>query len=88
MKEKILEILENSDKALSFVELDSLLGLDTVEQTEEFSNTLRSLTENYEIYCSNKGKYMLLKNSNLRKGILRMNKKGFGVSYDGEIIEF
>ena len=78
MKEKILEVLENSDKALSISELDDLLNLNTIEETKEFSDALRALEESYEIYCSNKGRYMLLINSNLRKGILRMNKKGFG----------
>ena len=34
---------------------------------------------NYEeIYFSNKNKYMLFSDSNLRKGTLRVNKKGFG----------
>ncbi|MGN1000816.1 MAG: ribonuclease R [Bacilli bacterium] len=78
MEEKILEILKKSDKALSIEELDSSLGLNTVEQTKEFSDALRKLEEKYEVYHSNKNRYMLLGDSNLRKGILRMNKKGYG----------
>ena len=78
MKEKILSILEESDKALSIDELDSALNLNTIEETKEFSDALRELEDSYEIYRSNKNRYMLLENSNLRKGILRMNKKGFG----------
>lgn len=85
MKEKILSILEESDKALSIDELDSALNLNTIEETKEFSDALRELEDSYEIYRSNKNRYMLLKNSNLRKGILRMNKKGFGfVEVSGE----
>lgn len=85
MKEKILSILEESDKALSIDELDSALNLNTIEETKEFSNALRELEDSYEIYRSNKNRYMLLENSNLRKGILRMNKKGFGfVEVSGE----
>ena len=53
MKEKILEVLENSDKALSISELDDLLNLNTIEETKEFSDALRALEESYEIYCSN-----------------------------------
>ena len=85
MKNKILEILEKSDKALSIEELDSLLGLTTIEETKEFSDCLRELEDEFVIYHSNKDRYMLLENSNLRKGILRMNKKGFGfVDVDNE----
>lgn len=85
MKEKILSILEESDKALSIDELDSALNLNTIEETKEFSDALRELEDSYEIYRSNKNRYMLLENSNLRKGVLRMNKKGFGfVEVSGE----
>ena len=85
MKEKILSILEESDKALSIDELDSALNLNTIEETKAFSDALRELEDSYEIYRSNKNRYMLLGNSNLRKGILRMNKKGFGfVEVSGE----
>lgn len=85
MKEKILEILTESNKALSFEELDNELNLNSIEETKDFSDALRELEEEYEIYCSNKGRYMLLSNSTLRKGILRMNKKGFGfVDVTGE----
>ena len=85
MKEKILSILKESDKALSIEELDSALNLNTIEETKEFSDALRELEDSYEIYRSNKNRYMLLENSNLRKGILRMNKKGFGfVEVSGE----
>lgn len=85
MKEKILSILKESDKALSIDELDSALNLNTIEETKAFSDALRELEDSYEIYRSNKNRYMLLENSNLRKGILRMNKKGFGfVEVSGE----
>ena len=85
MKERILSILKESDKALSTEELDTALNLNTIEETKEFSDALRELEDSYEIYRSNKNRYMLLENSNLRKGILRMNKKGFGfVEVSGE----
>ena len=85
MREKILNILEKSDKALSLEELDRELNITTILETKELSDSLRNLESEYEIYCSNKGRYMLLKNSNLRKGILRMNKKGYGfVDIDNE----
>lgn len=78
MEEKILEILRKSGKALSIEELDSCLELNTIEETREFSDALRKLEVEYKVYHSNKDRYMLLEDSNLRKGRLRVNKKGFG----------
>ena len=78
MKEKILDILKSYGRALSFEEIDSSLNIKTVEETEELISALRELEESVEIYHSNKDKYMIFENSNLRKGIMRTNKKGFG----------
>ena len=85
MKNDVLNILSNTTKALSIEEIDSLLNINTVEETKELMDVLNELQENYEIYCSNKNKYMLFSKSNLRIGTLRINKKGFGfVDVDGE----
>jgi len=78
MRDKVLEILKNYDRALSFEEIDSALNIKTVEETEELISTLNELEESVEIYHSNKDKYMIFENSNLRKGTMRTNKKGFG----------
>ncbi|MBQ7136460.1 MAG: ribonuclease R [Bacilli bacterium] len=78
MKDRVLDILKNYDRALSFEEIDSALNIKTVEETEELIGALKDLEESVEIYHSNKDKYMLFENSNLRKGIMRTNKKGFG----------
>jgi len=78
MKDRALEILKSYDRALSFEEIDSALNIKTVEETEELIGALKELEETVEIYHSNKDKYMLFENSNLRKGIMRTNKKGFG----------
>ena len=78
MRDKILEILKSYNRALSFEEIDSALNIKTVEETEELISALRELEESVEIYHSNKDKYMIFENSNLRKGIMRTNKKGFG----------
>ena len=78
MKDKILEVLRSYNRALSFEEIDSALNIKTVEETEELISALRELEESVEIYHSNKDKYMIFENSNLRKGIMRTNKKGFG----------
>ena len=78
MRDNILNIMKNSDKALDIYEIQNLLGVDSVEEIKELSDELRSLEEETIIYHSNKDKYMLLEKSHLRKGVMRANKKGFG----------
>ena len=78
MRDNILNIMKNSDKALDIYEIQNLLGIDSVEEIKELSDELRSLEDETIIYHSNKDKYMLLENSHLRKGVMRANKKGFG----------
>ena len=78
MKERILDVLKSVHRALNYEEIDSLLNLKTIEETKEMNEALEYLENKGEIYRSNKNKYMLFSDSNLRKGILRVNKKGFG----------
>lgn len=54
------------------------LDLHDVDEVKKLSDELRVLEEEVVIYCSNKGRYMMLEDSHLRKGTLRANKKGFG----------
>lgn len=85
MKDRILDALNKVHRALTYEEIDSLLDIKTIEETKEMSDTLNELEKNGDIYHSNKGKYMLFSDSNLRKGVLRVNKKGFGfVEVTGE----
>ena len=78
MKDNIINILKNSDKALSVFEIEDLLGVKDVESTKEILKVLHELEEETVIYHSNKDKYMMLENSHLRRGIMRGNKRGFG----------
>ena len=78
MRDNLLNILKNSDKALDIYEIQSLLGINSVEEIKELSDELRKMEDETIVYHSNKDKYMLLENSHLRKGIMRANKKGFG----------
>ena len=78
MREEILSILRNSDKALTVYDIQYKLGVNTVEGTKEVIQILHELEEEVIIYHSNKDKYMMLDNSHLRKGVMRANKKGFG----------
>lgn len=78
MRDAILNILKNSDKALDIYELHDMLHINTVEGAKELSDELRKLTDEVVVYHSNKDKYMMLEKSHLRKGVMRTNKKGFG----------
>ena len=78
MKDDLLNIMRNSDRALDIYELQSSLGLNTVDEIKELSDELRRMENDTIIYHSNKDKYMLLEKSHLRKGVMRANKKGFG----------
>lgn len=85
MKDRILDALNNVHRALTYEEIDSLLNIKTIEETKQMSDALNELEKNGDIYHSRKDKYMLFSDSNLRKGTLRVNKKGFGfVEVSGE----
>ena len=78
MRDSILNALKETDRALDIYELQERLDVTTVEETQELLSDLKKLEDEVLIYHSNKDKYMLLENSHLRKGIMRVNKKGFG----------
>ena len=78
MKDEIIRVLKNSDRALSIYDIKDKLELEAINELEKLSTALRELEDDCVIYHSNKDKYMLLENSHLRKGILRANKRGFG----------
>jgi ribonuclease R len=85
MKERILEILDNANSALSYEEIDNLLGLKTSEEYAELKSIVDELTSEDILYRSNKNKFMLFKrNQYLRKGTLGVNPKGFGFVKVGE----
>ena len=78
MKDKIIDILSNSDKALTAYELEDKLNLIDVDEVKEMLEILRTLESESIVYHSNKDRYMLLKDSHLKRGVMRANKKGFG----------
>ena len=78
MRDSIINILKNSDRALDIYELQDLLGIDSAEEVTQLLSELKKLEDEVLVYHSNKDKYMMLENSHLRKGIMRANKKGFG----------
>lgn len=78
MKDKVLELLNNKNKALDIYEIKDSLGIDNVEDIKELVKVLNELENEFKICYTKKNKYMILKNSNLRVGTLQVTKKGFG----------
>ena len=85
MENKIMEILKCNNKAISVPEIETELGLETVEDLKELLKVLNKLEEEYKIYRTKKDKYMLFNNSNLKVGKLLSTKKGYGfVDIEGD----
>lgn len=78
MKDKIINVLENSDKALTIYELQSELEFTDLDDIRQLQDVLNELEKGAIVYHSNKDRYMMLKDSHLKRGIMRANKKGFG----------
>ncbi|MBR3146400.1 MAG: ribonuclease R [Bacilli bacterium] len=78
MRDDIINVLKNASKAIDIYEIQDLLGIKSVEDTTKLSEELRKLEDEVIIYRSNKNKYMMLEDSHLKKGVMRVNKKGFG----------
>ena len=78
MKDDILNILKNNDKAMDVIELQDALGLKDSKELEELIKVLKEMEDETLLYHTKKDKYMLLENSPVRKGIMRVNKKGYG----------
>ena len=72
MKDKIISILEKSDKALNLYELEEKLNLLDADEIMEMEQTLNDLEKEAIIYHSNKDKYMMLSDSHLKRGIMML----------------
>lgn len=78
MKEKIIRILRSRNKALSIEELNRELNNTTVEQFQELQGLVDELCSEYTLHRTNKERYMLFERGPLKKGYLRVNRKGYG----------
>ena len=78
MRDRILNILKEQDRAYTIFELKDILGLDTTEEIEEMMRVLNDLESNLIIYHTNKDKYMAFEYSHLKKGKIAVSDKGFG----------
>lgn len=78
LEERILNLLNRKNKALSIEEIDHLLELKTTSDFRLLEDTINEMCNDYTIYRTNKNRYMTFDRSPLKKGILRVNKKGYG----------
>ena len=85
MEEKIIELLTNSDKALSVTEINDSLGFSSVDELKELLKVLNKLEDELKIYRTKKNNYLLFTNSHLKIGTMIANKKGYGfVDIEGD----
>ena len=79
MKEKVLNLMKDIHEAKELMEINDLLGLVTTAEYKELQDVMNELVEEYTVFLTKKGKYILLKNCpGLKVGKLSVNKKGFG----------
>ena len=85
MEERIMELLKNTDKALSVEEINDGLGFDSVDELKQLLKTLNEMEDSLKIYRTKKNNYLLFTNSHLKLGTMIANKKGYGfVDIDGD----
>ena len=79
MRERILNLMKDIHEAKELIEINDLLGLTTTAEYKELQDVMTELVEEYTVFYTKKGKYILLKNCpGLKVGKLSVNKKGFG----------
>lgn len=79
MKETVLKCLSNVHEAKELIEINDMLGLKSASELKELETVLQELVEEYIVFYTKKGKYILLKNCpGLKIGKLSVNKKGYG----------
>ena len=77
MEDRIIELLNRKNKALTIEEIFHLLELQRSDY-DKLCNTINEMAGNYTIYQTNKGRFMTFDRSPLKKGVLRINKRGYG----------
>lgn len=85
LEDRIIDLLKNTDKALSVTEINDSLGFKTVDELKELLKTLNAMEDSLKIYRTKKDNYLLFTNSHLKLGTMIANKKGYGfVDIEGD----
>ncbi|MFV0249670.1 MAG: ribonuclease R [Bacilli bacterium] len=88
MRTQILEILKNEKRALDVHEINDALNLSSLDEFKDLLKELNSMQEELLIRLTNKDKYILFDNDNLKIGFF-ISKKNFGfVDIEGDIDVF
>ena len=61
MKEKILKLMKDIHEAKELMEINDLLGLTSAAEYKELQDVMNELVEEYTVFYTKKGKYILLK---------------------------
>ena len=78
MKDQILDVLNNTKKALAIEEIADALDISTVEKLQELIQVLNEMEDRLQVSRTKKNNYMLFDNHNLAVGTITINPKGFG----------
>lgn len=78
MKDKIIEFLNEEDKAKDIIEINDYLGLNSSLDLKNLQAELDKLVKNGIVHETKKKKYILMKNCpSLRSGKIEINKNGY-----------
>ena len=89
MEKQILDMIKESDKALSVYEIYDNFKFKSSDDLKNLLKTLNKMEDTLQIYKTKKDNYMLFSNSHLKLGKFIGNKKGFGfVDIEGDIDVF
>lgn len=79
MKERVLKTLKGLHNAVSTEELIETMGKLSVDEISEVQKILNEMVQKFEIYYTNKGKYILFENcQDIEIGEISVHPKGFG----------
>ena len=79
MKEEIIKKLNEANKGLTLIEINDLLGLNSVEEYKNLQKEITNLVAEGIVHKSKKDKFILMeKCSSLLTGIIHINKNGNG----------
>ena len=78
MRNKIIKLLKLERRALSLSDFNSMLDLKTIDDYHTLEEEIKVMEEENLLYHTNKDKFMLMEDTPFRKGIINVNKKGFG----------
>ena len=83
MEEKMLGLLKNIKKPISFEELRDLLGIENPNEEELLRKIIQKLILNYKIYCtpSTQSKLILMDKTSFKKGYFYKYEDGNGFVY-------